>query len=317
MGKRKNVKLEDIANATGVSIVTVSNALYGKKGVSENVRNKVIKEAERQGYKVRGNRGLENQKIIRFDIYDLDSSNNNLNDISKIIVKIINARGDEYRLLGAKDLKDFGHNIDTDCNIIIGDFDDESLPKAEVPTVVIGFGGIRTDLDYIIPDCFHGMAQIIQQLVYHGHRRIGYMNTIDNYNVKMDEYMGYLSGLMSNGLPEREYYIFNNMEDYWKIDAAERPTAIVCTGCSEATSVINELGQKGIKVPEDVSVTGFFDQVDQDANITTMSYSKSEIAALSVKLLTDRIIGNRAPMNTYAIQGIFRENSTIGNAPGI
>lgn len=317
MGKRKNVKLEDIANATGVSIVTVSNALYGKKGVSENVRNKVIKEAERQGYKVRGNRGLENQKIIRFDIYDLDSSNNNLNYISKIIVKIINARGDEYRLLGAKDLKDFGHNIDTDCNIIIGDFDDESLPKAEVPTVVIGFGGIRTDLDYIIPDCFHGMAQIIQQLVYHGHRRIGYMNTIDNYNVKMDEYMGYLSGLMSNGLPEREYYIFNNMEDYWKIDAAERPTAIVCTGCSEATSVINELGQKGIKVPEDVSVTGFFDQVDQDANITTMSYSKSEIAALSVKLLTDRIIGNRAPMNTYAIQGIFRENSTIGNAPGI
>ena len=111
MGKRKNVKLEDIANATGVSIVTVSNALYGKKGVSENVRNKVIKEAERQGYKVRGNRGLENQKIIRFDIYDLDSSNINLNDISKIIVKIINARGDEYRLLGAKNLKDFGHKV--------------------------------------------------------------------------------------------------------------------------------------------------------------------------------------------------------------
>ncbi len=314
MGKRKNVKLEDIANATGVSIVTVSNALYGKKGVSENVRNKVIKEAEKQGYKVRGNRGLENQKIIRFDIYDLDSDNINLHEISKSIVKIINARGDEYRILGADHLKDFGQNIDTDCNIIIGDFDDESLPSADVPTVVIGFGGIRTDLDYIIPDCFHGMAQIIQKLVYQRHRRIGYMSSEDKFNVKLDEYMGYLSGLMSNGLPEREDYVFTNMEDYWKLDASERPTAIVCTRCSEANSVIKELYQKGLKVPEDVSVTGFFGQIEDDGNITTMDYAKPEIAALSVKLLTDRIIGNRAPMNTYAIQGIYKANSTIGVA---
>ena len=35
MGQKKEVKLEDIADSLGVSIVTVSNALKGKKGVSE------------------------------------------------------------------------------------------------------------------------------------------------------------------------------------------------------------------------------------------------------------------------------------------
>ena len=42
MGQKKEVKLEDIADSLGVSIVTVSNALKGKKGVSEGLRNRII-----------------------------------------------------------------------------------------------------------------------------------------------------------------------------------------------------------------------------------------------------------------------------------
>ena len=41
-----SVKLKDIADALQVSIVTVSNALSGKRGVSEEVRTKIIEKAE-------------------------------------------------------------------------------------------------------------------------------------------------------------------------------------------------------------------------------------------------------------------------------
>ena len=47
----KSVKLSDIAQKVGVSTVTVSKALSGKKGVSEEVRRKIVALADELGYK--------------------------------------------------------------------------------------------------------------------------------------------------------------------------------------------------------------------------------------------------------------------------
>ena len=46
----KAVKLADIAERVGVSTVTVSKALSGQKGVSEDVREKIRSIAEELGY---------------------------------------------------------------------------------------------------------------------------------------------------------------------------------------------------------------------------------------------------------------------------
>ena len=46
----KAVKLADIAERVGVSTVTVSKALSGQKGVSEEVREKIRSIAEDLGY---------------------------------------------------------------------------------------------------------------------------------------------------------------------------------------------------------------------------------------------------------------------------
>ena len=46
-----NVTMRDIAEKLGVSIVSVSKALTGKEGVSEELREKVKKEADRLGYR--------------------------------------------------------------------------------------------------------------------------------------------------------------------------------------------------------------------------------------------------------------------------
>ena len=46
----KAVKLADIAERVGVSTVTVSKALSGQKGVSEEVREKIHSIAKELGY---------------------------------------------------------------------------------------------------------------------------------------------------------------------------------------------------------------------------------------------------------------------------
>lgn len=44
------VRLADIAEKVGVSSVTVHNAITGQKGVSEEVRMKILRVAEEMGY---------------------------------------------------------------------------------------------------------------------------------------------------------------------------------------------------------------------------------------------------------------------------
>lgn len=53
---KSNVKLQDIAKVLNTSTVTVSNALTGKVGVSEEMRSKIIATAQKMGYVPRGGR---------------------------------------------------------------------------------------------------------------------------------------------------------------------------------------------------------------------------------------------------------------------
>ncbi len=46
----KSVKLADIAEKVGVSVVTVSKALSGQKGVSEEMRARIKELADEMGY---------------------------------------------------------------------------------------------------------------------------------------------------------------------------------------------------------------------------------------------------------------------------
>ena len=48
---KNGIKMLDIANKLGVSVVTVSNALAGRDGVSEQMRQKICDTAEEMGYK--------------------------------------------------------------------------------------------------------------------------------------------------------------------------------------------------------------------------------------------------------------------------
>ena len=48
---KNGVKMLDIAEKLGVSVVTVSNALAGRDGVSDSMRRKICEVAEKMGYK--------------------------------------------------------------------------------------------------------------------------------------------------------------------------------------------------------------------------------------------------------------------------
>ena len=60
---RKQVTMKDVATEIGVSIVTVSKALAGKDGVSEDLREKIIEKAKEMGYTMKGEKKKEEDNI--------------------------------------------------------------------------------------------------------------------------------------------------------------------------------------------------------------------------------------------------------------
>ena len=63
----KTVRLIDIGKKLGVSAVTVSKALSGQKGVSEEMREKIVRLADEMGYK-RSDSQIESSKEKSFTI---------------------------------------------------------------------------------------------------------------------------------------------------------------------------------------------------------------------------------------------------------
>ena len=68
MRPKKSVNLQTIADAVGVSVVSVSNALSGKPGVSRQLRETICRKAEELGYEYRGETGRRKQPVEKRNV---------------------------------------------------------------------------------------------------------------------------------------------------------------------------------------------------------------------------------------------------------
>ncbi|WP_443045182.1 substrate-binding domain-containing protein [Streptomyces sp. NBC_00145] len=90
------------------------------------------------------------------------------------------------------------------------------------------------------------------------------------------------------------------------------PRAIVCGSDAIASGVIGALRSQGLRVPEDVAVTGVdgvFPAASMLAELTTISVPRRRIAELSVEQLIKRVDGVRqAPPRTAEFDGCERRH---------
>lgn len=94
----------------------------------------------------------------------------------------------------------------------------------------------------------------------------GYRETMEKYNLPVTEHMVF----------EGDYWRNKGEEAVnWFLDGRERPEAIVCSNDYMAISVREALRIRGLRVPEDISVSGF-------DNIDEAQYSDPPIASVDV-----------------------------------
>lgn len=324
----KSVKLSDIAERTGVSVVTVSKALSDQKGVSEEMRRKIKQVASDLGYispteaRIMSERKSYNVGVIVSQRYFAQMQSFYWLMYQELATKAVGkncftmlevvSEEDEEKATIPKLLD--GNKING--LVVIGLMQDKYIDmivaNTSIPYIFLDFYSKSCKCDAVITDNYYGMYQMTDYLCELGHTKIAYVGTLFATNSITDRYFGYCKSLYEHGIEVREDYLiddrskYNSKKGFVYTLPKDMPTAFVCNCDVTALEIIELLEEKGYKVPEDISVVGFDDYVfpnAKDIKLTTYAVDVKEMARKTIKILLRKMNGDYVKKGTIIVEG--------------
>ena len=276
--------MKDIAQKLSITSVTVSKALSNKEGVSEELRQKIIRTAKEMGYKknlvakdmrdgTTHNIGiLISERHMKGDCAYMriqqELSRQLLRQSYYGIVELL-AHTDEETGTLPKLLQD----NKVDGLVLLGQMRPSyvnSLIAADLPYIFVDFFYDNYHADAVICDNVYGGYSLTNHLISLGHRSIAFVGNPMYSNVVMDRYLGYYKALMENGInldPALVIHDFSDLGERNELNIeTDQSTAYVCSTCETAYRLMRTLQEKGVLIPSQASIVGF----DEDL-YTTLS----------------------------------------------
>lgn len=326
MGQKKKVKLETIAEKLGVSIVTVSNALKGKKGVSGEMREKIIRTAQQMGYQ-----SVQREKKTRDShIIGAIVAERYVREFPSFYMEVYKSISQEAMKRGSLTMLEVAtrekENLEEkfsafqDCGIegviLIGEMKKEYIDAVRseyknVPIVCVDYYDVYDDMDYIVTDGFGGMEQMTRLMIKEGIRDLAFVGTVNATKNITDRYLGYCKALDKAGIEDAKHHIIADRDSAGEVfdlnpQLPEKlPQGFVCNCDRTAFAIIRKLKERGMRVPEDISVVGF-DNYPPDANggrLTTYQNDEQLLANLSIHTMIRRIEGRKKPEGIRIVEG--------------
>lgn len=330
----KSVTLADIAEKVGVSNVAVSKALSGKPGVSEELRKKIKEIAAEVGYvpSAAGRNSASetgNIGVIISEFYYEGS----VSFYGKLYEMVVRALYDNQyygimELLSHEDEKARAipkvvQDEKVDGLIFLGPMEEEYTTKmaeqAGMPVFFLDAYVPLVELDAVISDGYYGTYQLTNYLIKQGHRKIGYVGSVDENSSIADRYWGYRRSLRENQIEFQKDWEIPDRYKKGKIldkilDTPGDMEAYVCNCDHTAHFVIRDLEKAGYGVPEDVSVVGFDNYLPfgmEQNRITSYEVDKERMARICVKSLIRKIKRQEYTGGIQIVTGKIVEKQTV------
>ena len=332
----KKPTMRDIAREVGTSAVTVSKAMAGKTGMSDELRMKILKKASEMGYEYPHSSRLLPREHLEIGILIPDkyfAPDSFYAEIYKRLVKRLADRGhfglleildpEQERDLALPSLLTTKH---VDGLIMLGEPAKpyyRKVAQAGTPVVFLDFYDEQGNADAVAGDNAYGTYRLTSHLIRRGHREIGFVGSIKVTSSIMDRFLGYYRAMLVNDLQVREEWILPDREMMSRVVKPELPeklpTAFVCNCDITARMMIDLLREKGYRVPEDVSVTGFDDfpqGSEGELPLSTFRIDTDGMIELAVKTLLERCAGEQKPFGRLVVGGqpVYRESEIPFNS---
>jgi LacI family transcriptional regulator len=172
-----------------------------------------------------------------------------------------------------------------------------ALQSAGFPFVVVDpREEVPRDIAAVSASHFAGARSVTGHLVELGHRRVGLIAGPDNWLASNARRAGHNSALADAGvlpdpalaLPGEPTVHFGHEAARRLLDRPDRPTALVCFNDKAASGALAAAAELGLRVPDDLSVTGF-DDIDlaeaTSPRLTTVRQPLQEMGRIAVSLL--------------------------------
>ena len=182
---------------------------------------------------------------------------------------------------------------------------DSALPKEGVLAVAAS-SCENTPYTSVRIDNAGASAKVVNHLISMGHRRIGVISGLKHNPHTIDRMKGYMQAIEEAGIPFSPELVVEGDFNYWSgLNAVEhfvhlddKPTAVFCMNDEMAIAAMKGFSDKGYRIPQDISITGF-DDMDVSRyvipTLTTVAQPAEKIGAKSAELLIEKING-KAPI---------------------
>jgi len=171
----------------------------------------------------------------------------------------------------------------------------EEIRKKSIPFVLLDRIPSGYPVDCITCNNYDGAYEAVQYLIDQGHRKIGFAAYDFHLSTEIERYNGYRQALINASLTPNDDLLHLPRElNYAKlirqIEKGEL-TALFCANDRRALEVIEELTQRGVSIPDQVSIMGFDDVESAKFAKVPLSTVKQNFEALGyegAKLLLDK-----------------------------
>lgn len=323
------VTIKDIARIAGVSIATVSRVINkNKDGVSEETRQRVRKIIEEWNYHPNSlAKSMVTKQTNSLGLILPDVSNPFFADIAKFVETAAKKAGYNVFLCNSDEdiAKERGYisalqekKID---GLLLIPVSDKKAKQSDaffpMPVVLIN-RSLPGEHIGVYVDNAYGSYMITKELIKDGHKKFAFLGGAFNDHNAFDRFSGFYNACKDYGINVLEQnkffgeYTLQCGLDYAEKIAKLDVTACVCGNDLIALGLISGLIKRNIRVPEDISVTGFDDILLSSINnppITTVKQPVEQMSSLAVNLLVDIMNGKEVTSQTLKTSIVIRESN--------
>ncbi|WP_432036083.1 LacI family DNA-binding transcriptional regulator [Streptomyces cucumeris] len=307
----RRIGIKDVATAAGVSATTVSHILNEVEGkrINAETRQRVLEMAEHLGYAPNGlARGLRLRRsnTVGF-VSDQIATTPHAGRIilgaqeeaakHGLVLLMLNTGGDPELERKEIDLL-LQRQVD---GVLYASMYHRVVELPErlrsVPTVLLDARSDDPAVPSVVPDEAQGGMTAVRELLRHGHRRIGFINNIDDIPATHGRLEGYRRALTEAGIAYDPGLVVAETADaagghraaLELLRARARPTALFCFADRMAMGAYHAAAGLGLSIPADLSVIGFDNQElicdGMFPGLTTVALPHYEMGARAVAQL--------------------------------
>jgi len=337
---KEKITQGDIAKKLNLSVTTVSRALQNDPVINPETRAEVLNMAAQLNYRPRQNRQLHSKNeekrahqfvcvIVKMpieqDAWAPDEvASGYLAGMSEVCASlnvslVVHHVSDDnvHELLEEEKQPPIFHDPNLMGIVLIHFFPHDVVKylSDKMPLVAIVHDVPELKIDLIDMDNHQATDELVKKLIRKGHKKIGFMGYRPNLSWSRSRLGGYLQALFTSGLPVDESIIIGEGDDQLIVDKMkEGVTAWVSSIDVLGYEMCRKLLDRGIKIPEELSITGF-NAVKPLLNCPKLTTIKPPLKEMGVAALHRLMIRVEEPL-AQSIKILHRCKLVIGETTG-